>query len=205
MNLYRPPTFLKLIYNQRIWGFSSLEPTVYLTFDDGPRPEITPWILDLLKAAGIKATFFCVGENVERYPEIYQRIINEGHSVGNHTQRHDNASVTSATKYVQSVRQAQQLIASPLFRPPYGRLSPRLARKLAHDYRIIMWTWLSYDFDPKVSCAQILERAHKQIKNGDIIVLHDNAKTAEKQKELLPDLLAVIQKNKLNFAAIPMT
>ena len=175
---------------------------VYLTFDDGPHPDITPFVLDILKARGLKATFFCVGEIVKRYPEIFARIQAEGHAVGNHTQKHENASKTSAERYLKSVAEAHSLVQSKLFRPPYGRLSPRLARVLSKEYKLVMWSWLSYDFDPKTCVTEILFKAEKQIRAGDILVLHDNPKIAEKQKELLPKLLDVLQAKKLGFEVI---
>ena len=175
---------------------------VYLTFDDGPHPDITPFVLDQLKAFGIRATFFCVGENVKRYPEIFARIQDEGHGVGNHTNRHENASKVTPARYLESVAEAHVLIRSRLFRPPYGRLSPRLARILAQNYKIVMWTWLSYDFDPKTCVTEILFKAEKQIRAGDIIVLHDNPKIAEKQKELLPKLLQLLREKGFEFQII---
>ncbi|MCE3295856.1 MAG: polysaccharide deacetylase [Crocinitomicaceae bacterium] len=202
MRLFRIPKLASVAFPRRIWGFFLDEKSVYLTFDDGPHPDITPFVLDTLKESGVKATFFCVGENVKRYPEIFARIKAEGHQVGNHTQQHENASKTSPERYLESVTEADGLIQSRLFRPPYGRLSPRLARILAKDYKIVMWTWLSYDFDPKTCVTEILFKAEKQIRGGDIIVLHDNPKIAEKQKELLPKLLDLLQKRDFQFRII---
>lgn len=202
MKLFKPPGFVKLIYNKRIWGFSLRQQFVYLTFDDGPHPDITPWVLEELKKANIKATFFCVGENVLRFPEIFEQIKAEGHSVGNHTMRHEHSGKTKTRNYLNSIAEADELIKSKLFRPPYGRLSPQLARKLAMQYQIIMWTWLSYDFDLSVSIEDILAKAERQIKKGDVLVLHDNPKIAERQRELLPQLLQLLQNKGFQFAPI---
>lgn len=202
MKLFKPPGFVKLIYNRRIWGFSLREQFVYLTFDDGPHPDITPWVLDELQKNKLKATFFCVGENVQRYPEIFERIKAEGHAVGNHTMRHENAGKTKTQLYMQSIEEADHLIQSPLFRPPYGRLAPNQARTIAKRFQIVMWSWLSYDFDKSVSVADILQKADKQIQKGDVLVLHDNPKIAERQRELLPQLLHLLQQKGFQFAKI---
>lgn len=198
MKMYKTPRFLRLIFKRRTWGFSLEPDQVFLTFDDGPHPDITPWVLDELSKNNIKATFFCVGENVKRYPEIYQRILSEGHSVGNHTMRHENALKVKPTHYLASITEAGKLIDSELFRPPYGRLTPALAKKISKQYTIIMWSWLSYDFDRSVPVSTILEKAEKQIKPGDILVLHDNPKIADRQKELLPELLKILHIKQLN-------
>ncbi len=202
MRLFRVPKFASVLYNKRVWGFSLSEKKIFLTFDDGPHPDITSFVLDILKEQKLKATFFCVGENVKKYPEIFQRILDEGHQVGNHTQRHENATKVTAESYLKSVEEANIYIQSKFFRPPYGRLSPRLARTLAQKYEIIMWTWLSYDFDPKVCVTEILFKAEKQVNAGDILVLHDNPKIAEKQKELLPKLIGVLKAKGFEFARI---
>jgi peptidoglycan/xylan/chitin deacetylase (PgdA/CDA1 family) len=193
VRLFKPPSIVRSIYSKRTWKIEGNKPTVYITFDDGPHPDITPFVLDLLNEYNFKATFFCVGSNVKRYPEIYNRILDEGHSVGNHTMNHERAGNVSPEHYLASIKEASTLISSDLFRPPYGKLSPHLARKLASQYKVIMWTWLSYDFDLRISVEKILAKAEKQIKNGDILVLHDNSKIAERQKELLPKLFHLLK------------
>lgn len=190
---------MRLIFKRRTWGFSLDKKAIYLTFDDGPHPDITPWILDFLKEKNLLATFFCVGENVVRYPEIYQRIIDEGHAVGNHTMKHLNAIKVKQKDYLQSIEDAQKVIHSKLFRPPYGRLTPTLAKKIRSKYVIIMWSWLSYDFDQDITIEKILEKAKKQVKGGDILVLHDNPKITEKQKILLPALIEQLSEKKFIY------
>lgn len=148
--MYRSPKFLRKLFPQRIWGIPVSDKSIFLTFDDGPDPEITPWLLDFLKANGINATFFCVGENVARYPEIYQRIINEGHKTGNHTMHHLNGIKTEKTTYLESIKDASRLIDSNLFRPPYGRMRKSLDKIVSKDFKTIMWTWLSKDYDNKI-------------------------------------------------------
>ena len=173
---------------RRTWGFSSSE-TLYLTFDDGPTPDLTSWILDLLKEKEIKASFFCVGSNAKKYPELMNRMVQEGHVIGNHTMKHENGNKTSKEDYLNSIQEAAKYIDSNLFRPPYGRLPVPYVSSIRKEYEIIMWTWLSYDFDENVSVDEILIKSQKQIKGGDILVLHDNLKIEAKIKELLPIFL----------------
>jgi peptidoglycan-N-acetylglucosamine deacetylase len=203
MKIFRTPSIVRKVFFKRTWGFSMDKNEVYITFDDGPHPDITPWVLDTLKSENIKACFFCVGENVKRYPEIFQRILDEGHQVGNHTMYHTKSHKTTFKAYKKSITEAAEWIPSTLFRPPYGRLSSYRALKLSKEYKIILWSWLSYDFDNRVSICEILSNAKKNIQGGDILVVHDNYKFAERQKELLPQLIKVIQAKGLNFGEIP--
>ena len=202
MRIFKTPSIVRKLLFKRTWGFSMDTNEVFLTFDDGPHPDITPWVLDYLKEQDIKACFFCVGENVKRYPEIFKRIIEEGHQVGNHTMYHDKSHKTSFTAYKKSIDEAAELIPSNLFRPPYGRLSSYRAHKLAKEYHIILWSWLSYDFDNRVSIDEILSNAKKNIRGGNILVVHDNYKFAERQKELLPQLINLVRNKSLNFSSI---
>ena len=175
--------------------------SIYLTFDDGPHPNITPWILDFLSDQKIKATFFCVGENVKKFPDIYSRIINEGHVVGNHSMYHTNATKSTKKEYIESISKGSEFINSDLFRPPYGRLPISWEKELLQNYKIIMWSWLSYDFDINTSIDTILKNA-KKIKSGDILVLHDNPKISEKQKKLLPTLIQQLKQANFTFETI---
>lgn len=202
MKFFKTPFFLPWFFPRRKWGFSLNEPFVYLTFDDGPNPTITPWVLDELKKDDIKATFFCVGDNVRKYPEIYMRILDEGHRVGNHTMYHSNSSKTNYKSYLKSFKQAEEFIESNLFRPPYGRLTYFKQKEILKTKKIIMWSWLSYDFDVNVSVGKILEKARKQIQKGDVLVLHDNEKVKERVKMLLPQIISVIQEKGLGFKVI---
>ena len=177
--------------------------TVYLTFDDGPVPEATPWILELLKEKGMKATFFCVGDNVRKHPEIFEQILSEGHAVGNHTMRHEKGVVTEESSYLDSVDEASKYIESKLFRPPYGRMTWKQSRVLRKKFRIIMWTWLSYDFDQNVPTQRIVQKAKKEIKSGDIVVFHDNMKSFDRLKKILPDVLSDLERKGLK--ALPIS
>lgn len=202
MRIFKTPRFSKWIFHKKTWGFSRKSAHVYLTFDDGPDPEITPWILDLLAENQIKATFFCVGENVKNNPEIYQRILEEGHQVGNHTMYHNKGTNTSFDNYMASIEEATRFIQSNLFRPPYGRITPKQTAAVKKSYQIVMWTWLSYDYDRSVPVNAILNKATKQIKAGSILVFHDNKKTKDRLKQILPSILHIIVDKKLGFRTI---
>jgi peptidoglycan/xylan/chitin deacetylase (PgdA/CDA1 family) len=202
MKIFKTPRFFKWIFPRRTWGFSRSIDQVYLTFDDGPNPEITPWILDYLKEKNIQATFFCVGSNIKRYPELFQRIKMEGHSVGNHTMNHDKGTIVPFQQYKSSISETKILIGNNLFRPPYGRINAWKSYQLSKEYQLIMWSWLSYDFDPSIPISTILKKAKNQIKAGDILVLHDNPKVTDRVKELLPKLIEIIEQKGLKFEKI---
>lgn len=201
MKLFKPPRLTDWVLPRLRWRFSVSEPVVFLTFDDGPNPEITPFVLDLLKHYNWKATFFCVGQNAEKYPELFQRIHSEGHQVGNHTMKHLNSIKTENAVYLESFRAFEEVYRTTLFRPPYGRIKPSIAKEIGKTHRIIMWSWLSYDYDLSVSDERILSEA-KRIKKGDILVLHDNAKIAQRQQQLLPRLFELLQENGFRSEAI---
>lgn len=201
MKLFKPPRLTDWVLPRLRWRFSVSEPVVFLTFDDGPNPEITPFVLDLLKHYNWKATFFCVGQNVVKYPDLFKRILSEGHQVGNHTMKHLNSIKTEHAVYLESFREFEQEFRTGLFRPPYGRIKPSIAKEIGKTHRIIMWSWLSYDYDLSVSDERILSEA-KRIKKGDILVLHDNARIAERQQQLLPKLFELLQENGFRSEAI---
>lgn len=202
MKLFKTPIVFRWFFPRRTWGFSSID-EVYLTFDDGPDPEITPFILDFLADRNLKACFFCVGENVEKYPQIFERIKREGHLVGSHTMKHEKGTACEWSDYKSSVAKCQQLVGGKLFRPPYGRIRAWQSFLLAKKYQIIMWTWLSYDYDRCVSIDEILYQA-KKIKPGDILLLHDNRKVKERVTELLPQLIDQLEDRGLKFGQIPV-
>ena len=203
MKFFRVPGYISMFFRHRVWRVANDNKTVYLTFDDGPVPEATPWILELLKEKGMKATFFCVGDNVRKHPEIFEQILSEGHAVGNHTMRHEKGIVTEESSYLDSVDEASKYIESSLFRPPYGRMSGKQSRVLRKKFRIIMWTWLSYDYDQNVPTQRIIHKAEKEIRSGDIVVFHDNMKSFDRLKEILPEVLNDIEKKGLK--ALPIS
>lgn len=199
--MHRPPKLLHKVFPSRIWGIPVSDRSVFLTFDDGPDPEITPWLLDFLKEQNIPATFFCVGENVERYPELYLRILEEGHRTGNHTMKHLNGMKADKKTYLRSIEEAGKLIDSNLFRPPYGRLNIRLDKQLSRRFRIIMWTWLSKDYDKTIPVETIIEAADT-IRPGDILVFHDNIKTKDRLRSLLPPVIEKLRSGGFVFRSI---
>jgi peptidoglycan/xylan/chitin deacetylase (PgdA/CDA1 family) len=201
MKLIRTPRLFAWIFPRKTWGFSRKEKAVYLTFDDGPDPLITPWILQFLKDNNLKATFFCVGENVKNNQALFQQITADGHAIGNHTMNHEKGTHTPFTAYIQSIEEAQQWMNTRLFRPPYGRLTFRQTQRIARNFRIIMWTWLSYDYDKNIPIEFILKKANK-ITNGDILLLHDNKKSADRLKVILPPLVDIIRQKGLEFRIV---
>ncbi len=205
MILFRIPRFIRTFFPNRTWRFSSSEKVVYLTFDDGPDSVLTPWILDLLAEKKIQATFFCVGENVLKNPSIFQRIKQEGHSIGNHTMNHSKGSKMKIDLYIQNTERANEFIKSSLFRPPYGRITLKQVKQLKKKYKIVMWTWMANEFNNRINDQTILQKAKKQIQAGDIIVLHDNPKTKNRIQILLPEIITIIQKKGFEFRRIEMT
>jgi peptidoglycan/xylan/chitin deacetylase (PgdA/CDA1 family) len=177
-----------------VWQVKTDHKTVYLTFDDGPIPELTEQILEILAKYHAKATFFCVGENVARYPEIYAKILEQGHATGNHTHRHLKGWSTGFEEYIADVATAGKLIDSSLFRPPYGLISYRQARALSKNYQVIMWSVLTKDYDPSVSREECLSAAVRGVRPGAIIVFHDNVKARENVLYALPGFLEHLEK-----------
>ena len=190
----KTPWWLKKIYPHRLWQVDTEEKIIYLSFDDGPHPVATPFVLDELKKLDAKATFFCIGKNVAAYPALYKRIIDEGHSVGNHTQQHLNGWKTNKETYLSDVALAAEYIQSNLFRPPYGRLksvqakgiSKAMKNKLA---KIVMWDVLSGDFDESLSKEQCLNNVIHHTTCGSIVVFHDSDKAFSRLQYTLPKTL----------------
>lgn len=200
MKNFRIPFFVPWMFPRRIWKMKSKN-AVYLTFDDGPQVGLTDWILDFLEERNIQATFFCVGENVKNQPVLFSKILSKGHRVGNHTMKHEKGTRTHRSNYLKSVKNAGEYIESDLFRPPYGRLPLWKTTEIRKNYRIVMWSWLSYDYDNTVSIDDILANA-KSIKGGDILVFHDNLKSHDRLKVLLPKVVDVITEKGLHFQSI---
>lgn len=189
MYLVKTPQIIQNLLPNYTWKIDTREKVLYLTFDDGPIPEVTPWVLEQLASYQASATFFCVGENIRRNPELLQQIIEAGHAVGNHTYNHLNAWKTENRPYFLNVRRCAQLVHSRLFRPPYGKLLPRQAGFLQRHYRIVMWDVLSGDFDPMVSEEQCLQNVLKNARKGSIVVFHDSRKAWKNLQYTLPQVL----------------
>ena len=193
---------LPLLFPSLTWNIRQKEKILYLTFDDGPVPEVTPWVLHELSKYNARATFFCIGDNVRKHPEIYQQIIASGHLTGNHTQHHLSGWNVKHDIYIQDVEAAAVFIKSSLFRPPYGRITPSIIKRLKSTYKIIMWDVLSYDFDVTRTaeyCAKkVIGSAHK----GSIIVFHDSIKAEPRLKRALPDVLKHFHEQGYRFEAL---
>ena len=198
---------IKKIFSNFTWDVSNTGNTVYLTFDDGPIPEVTEWVLAELKKHGFKATFFSIGENITKHPEIFKKVISEGHSIGNHTYNHLNGWNTSTEDYIENVARCEEAISkninqnlkSKLFRPPYGKIKTvqsKAIRKLG--YKIIMWDVLSADFDTTISREQCLDNVLLNVKPGSIIVFHDSVKAFKNLEYVLPKTLAFLKEKKIN-------
>ncbi len=176
--------------------------TVYLTFDDGPIPEVTPFVLDILKVYNAKATFFCVGENVDRHPEIYQRILEEGHKVGNHTHRHLSGYKTSNQEYFNDISRAEESINSGLFRPPYGKIKKSQRKFLTPKYQIVMWDILSGDFDPRMDPDKCKKAVLKNVRDRSIVVFHDSKKAFSNLKDCLEDIIREIRSRGFQLSSL---
>ncbi|MDB2385652.1 polysaccharide deacetylase family protein [Polaribacter sp.] len=203
-------------FSKYIWRFSIHKKEIYLTFDDGPTPDITEFVLEELNKYEANATFFCIGKNIENHPEIFKRIIKEGHVIGNHTQNHLNGWKNNNTNYLENVIKAEHIISSQiqksnecvthipkLFRPPYGKIKRKQAKELlAIGYKIVMWSVLSGDFDTKLSKEKCLQNVLQNTENGSIIVFHDSKKASEKVKYVLPKILKNFSEKGYVFKAI---
>ena len=200
--LVRPPQLLRSFYKDSIWRMDKNEPVIYLTFDDGPIPELTPWVLDVLKKYGVNATFFCVGDNIIKHPELFQRIITEGHQVGNHTFNHLKGWQVKNAVYSENIEKCQKLTKTNLFRPPYGRIKKSQYKLLVENYKVVFWDVLSYDYDKLTSPKKCLDNSIRYTRNGSIIVFHDNIKAQKNLKYALPHYIEHFLKLNYKFAIV---
>lgn len=207
MYLSKTPKILQKLFPSLVWKGPIIpgKKTIYLTFDDGPIPEMTPWILDLLEKHNAKATFFCVGENVQKYPQIFQDIINRGHSFGNHTHNHLSGYKTPNHQYCNNIKTAASHIPSILFRPPYGRLTRSQRKIINKDYSIIMWDVLSGDFDTSIDAHRCYHNVLSQVTNGSIIVFHDNIKALPRLDGMLEKCIVALLTKGYSLEKIPMS
>ena len=202
MYLTKTPKFIQNLFPTFTWRIEDIQKKIYLTFDDGPIPEVTPWVLDMLDNYQAKATFFCVGDNVRKHREVFEEVISRGHSIGNHTYHHISGWQTDNIPYFHDVRKCARLVKSKLFRPPYGRIKPKQAQFLSRHYKIIMWDVLSGDFDESLSAQDCYQKVIHSTKNGSIIVFHDSLKSEEKLRIVLPKVLEYFSKLNYRFSAL---
>lgn len=206
-------SFIKKIFPNYIWDIPNNEKKIYLTFDDGPTPEITEWVLEELKKHQAKATFFCIGKNISNQPELFLKIMDEGHAIGNHTYLHLNGWNTSIEDYLESIILCKSAILnlkpticnqkSPIFRPPYGKIKKSQSKKLRQlGYRIIMWDVLSADFDQNISPEKCLENVINNVKSGSVIVFHDSVKAFKNLEYTLPKSLELLKQRGFIFDVI---
>lgn len=205
MYLVKAAWWLKAIYPSYIWHIEETEKVMYLTFDDGPHATVTPFVLQQLQQYNAKATFFCIGKNVVEQPTIYQQILNDGHSIGNHTHNHLNGWKTNDASYLNNIKLAEQSIQSNLFRPPYGRIKKSQAKQLMlrnTNMKIVMWDVLSGDFDTQLSPQKCLDNVLKNVTQGSIVVFHDSEKAFERLQYALPKTLEHFSNLGYTFKAI---
>ncbi|WP_434037051.1 polysaccharide deacetylase family protein [Formosa sp. 4Alg 33] len=200
----KTPKIIKGIFPNYVWDMPLLDKkTIYLTFDDGPHPEITPWVLKTLKAYNAKATFFCIGDNVRKYPNVHIETEEAGHALGNHTFNHLKGWKTDTDLYIKNVEEAAKLIPSKLFRPPYGKIKNSQARRLKQQgYHIIMWSIISFDWEHSLSVEDCLSNVIKHAEDGHIIVFHDSVKASKNMQYALPKVLDYFSKKGYDFKSL---
>lgn len=211
--LFKTPSLVAKLFPSLFWEIEEESNGIYLTFDDGPTPEVTPYVLDLLEKFNAKATFFCIGKNILAHPDIFKDILSRGHRVGNHTFNHLNARKADTETYLKEVEETEQAIRSfedsdskhlpRLFRPPYGRITPTVTKALTREqYRIIMWSVLSADFDRKLDTQKSLRNLKSNSKKGNIIVFHDSLKAYDNLRILLPEYLEFLKKESIAMKSL---
>ena len=196
------PKIVSKAFPSLVWQVDEKEKVIYLTFDDGPIPETTEWILETLDKFDAKATFFCVGENVQKHPDLYEKILQAGHLTGNHTFNHLNGWTTDVNTYVENVAKAAKLIKSDLFRPPRGMIRVTQAQEVLKNYNIVMWNVLSVDYDQNISPEQCLKNVTSNAQEGSIVVFHDSIKAKTNMMYALPKTLAYFAERSYRFASL---
>ena len=205
----KTPNLVKRVLPSLVWNINTKQKVIYLTFDDGPTPEITEWTLNTLDKYNAKATFFCIGNNIDKYPQIFKLIIEKGHTIGNHTNNHLKGWKTKTIDYLENINIAQAQIDKfsrsnqLFFRPPYGRIKPKQIKEISKlNYRIIMWNILSKDWDKTISNEECLDNVIKKTKSGDIVVFHDSVKASNNLKYVLPQMLDYFTEKGFEFKRI---
>ena len=199
----RLPGFFTSLFKGAVWRLDETDKVVYLSFDDGPIPEVTPWVLELLEKEDIKATFFCVGENVQKHPEVYHQILKGGHSVGNHTFNHLQGLDSNDHDFFRNIEKAGEFIDSDLFRPPHGWLKYSQYKFLKNKFRIIMWDLISCDYDRRIKPEKVLKNVTDFVRPGSIITFHDSIKAKNNLMKALPLSIKWMKEQGYRFEAIP--
>lgn len=204
MFIEQPPLLYRMLFPETVWRMPMKHKAVYFTFDDGPIPEVTPWVLDTLDRYGIKATFFMVGDNVRKHPETFRMVVEHGHSVGNHTMHHLQGSIVTTKRYIADIAEANDYIHSPLFRPPHGIIRWKQAAAIKSDMRIVMYDLVTRDYSKKLNGEQVLDNVKRFTRNGSIIVFHDSLKSEKNLRYALPRAIEWLKENGYEFLPIPM-
>ena len=199
----KTPTIFKVLFPQLVWNFAENEQKVFLTFDDGPSTSVTDSILTILEEEKVRATFFCIGKNVKKNPELANKILKKGHSIGNHSMTHVNGWRTRKKSYLKNINEASEYINSNLFRPPFGRFNFYSLYKILKKYKLVMWDVLSGDFDEKLEEKAVINNDIKNVSNGSIIVFHDNNKCKEKTLSALLKTIKKLKEKGFSFEVIP--
>lgn len=202
MLVERPLRLLRAFYKGAIWRIRKEKKTIYLTFDDGPTPDITNRVLDILDSYNIKASFFCIGKNVKNNPSIYTDILSRGHVVGNHTHNHLKGFEWKDEEYIENVAEAAKHIKSKLFRPPYGRIKPSQLKALRKDYKVILWDLVTRDYNPKLSAKYILFNIKLLSRNGSVVVFHDSRKAEKNLFAVLPKAIEFWEEKGYKFSVL---
>lgn len=200
MFIEQPPQIIRYLYPSAIWRMDKDERAVYLTFDDGPIPRVTPWVLDVLDRYGIKATFFMVGDNIRKHPDEFRMVVKRGHRIGNHTFNHIRGLSYDINSYLENTEKAcRMMMETNLFRPPHGYMSPKQYAELKKRYKIIMWDLVTRDYNRKFNGEQILQKVKKYARNGSIITFHDSIKSEENLKYALPKAIEWLKEQGYEF------
>lgn len=205
MLIERPPLLYRLLFPEGIWRVKRAgKKVVYLTFDDGPVPEVTPWVLDTLDKYGVKATFFMVGDNVARNPQLFEEVKRRGHSYGNHTMHHLQGMKVTTYRYMHDITEANEFIDSPLFRPPHGLIRWKQARAIKDRYNIILYDLVTRDYSSKLTPERVFENVKRYARNGSIIVFHDSLKAEKNMKAVLPRAIEYLKSRGYTFETLLM-
>ena len=200
MFIEQPPQIIRYLYPSAIWRMDKDERAVYLTFDDGPIPRVTPWVLDVLDRYGIKATFFMVGDNIRKHPDEFRMVVERGHRIGNHTFNHIRGLSYDINSYLENTDKAcRMMMNTNLFRPPHGYMSPKQYAELKKRYKIIMWDLVTRDYNRKFTGEQILQKVKKYVRNGSIITFHDSLKSEENIRYALPKAIEWLMEQGYEF------